>query len=75
MKLKAKVLLRRFLRGFVAGFASSAGTVGVFVGSNIRELSQWLMVVAIAGIAGGITGAILSVDKYLRWIEKPEVEN
>ena len=70
--LKVKVLFKRFLRGFLAGFVGSAISVGVFTGTGMKDLMDWLAILSIVGLAGGIAGAILSVDKYLRWIEKPE---
>lgn len=69
MKEELLVLLKRFLRGFASGFISSALVVGSFSGQSFDELGNWLIVLAIAGIAGGITGAFLALDKAIRWKE------
>ena len=66
---KAKVLFKRFVRGFVAGFIGSATMIGVFAGQSIQELGEWMFALGIAGIAGGITGGLLALDKELRWKE------
>jgi hypothetical protein len=75
LPIKAKVLFKRFLRGFVAGFAGSAVTLGVFAGQSIQELKEWLVLLLIAGTAAGISGGLLSIDKYLRWTKEEPVEN
>ena len=75
LPIKAKVLLKRFLRGFVAGFAGSAVTLGVFAGQNINDLMEWVLLILIAGTAGGISGGFLAIDKYLRWTTEEPVEN
>jgi hypothetical protein len=71
-KTKGKVLADRFVRGFTRGFISSALTVGVFTGANYNDLWQWVLVLGLAGVSGGITGALLAIDKFLRWKERVE---
>ncbi len=73
LNLKVEVLFRRFLRGFAAGFVGSAISVGIFTGTGMKDLLDWLAILSIVGLAGGITGGFLALDKALRW--KEEVEN
>jgi hypothetical protein len=65
--LKAKVLFRRFLRGFITGFVGAVVSIGAFAGGDMSELVNWLAVLSIAGLSGGITGGFLALDKALRW--------
>jgi hypothetical protein len=69
IKTKAEVIFIRFLRGFVYGFASSASTMGIFSGASLSDLQVWIGLLLISGVAGGITGGLLAVDKYFRWKE------
>jgi len=62
----AKRLLLRFVRGFVAGFCGTAISIGAFTGNQWRDLGIWLAFLSMSGLAGGITGGILAVDKYFR---------
>ena len=61
-----KSVLFRFLRGFVAGAVGSMASLVPMVGSSWQELETWLVALGIAGLSGGITGAILAADKYFR---------
>jgi hypothetical protein len=62
MSEELKVLLFRFIRGFVAGAVSSMVVIA-FAG----DLSQWLQALGIAAITGGLTGGLLAIDKAVRW--------
>jgi len=62
-----KVLIIRFIRGFIAGAVGSMITVGVFAGTNLTDFQQWIGLLGIAAMAGGITGGLLSIDKAIRW--------
>jgi hypothetical protein len=66
----AKRVFKRGLRGFAAGaFSSMAAIVGVVGSENISELkdlSNWVSILTFAGVTGGITGAVLAIDKYWR---------
>jgi len=62
-----KVLIIRFIRGFIAGAVGSMITVGVFAGSGLNDLKQWGILLGVAAISGGITGGLLALDKAIRW--------
>lgn len=55
----------RFLRGFIAGAVAQMAMITVYA-TNLAELETALVSLAFAAITGGITGAILAADKYLR---------
>jgi len=65
--LKIKVLFNRFLRGFGGGFLGSAVSIGIFAGQSVRDLFDWLALLGIAGLAGGVTGGLLALEKGRRW--------
>ena len=69
METLKRVALRG-LRGFVAGAVASMSTLLVSIGndniSNLKDLQVWLGVLSISGIVGGISGLILSIDKWFR---------
>jgi hypothetical protein len=59
-------VLVRFVRGFAAGALSSMALVAQFSGSDWSQMTSWLSMLAIAGVSGGITGAIMALDKWVR---------
>jgi hypothetical protein len=61
-----KSILLRLVRGFFAGFFGTTATMVIFAGSSVDDLGEWLFLLGIAGIAGGIGGLILAGDKYFR---------
>jgi len=65
--METKVLIFRFIRGFIAGAVGSMITVGVFAGSGLNDLKQWGILLGVAAISGGITGGLLALDKAIRW--------
>jgi hypothetical protein len=72
MDSKAVVLLKRFIRGFVAGgLASVAAQLATnIVISNIADLKKLGISLAVAFISGGI----LAIEKALRWVEPENPE-
>lgn len=60
----------RGLRGFVAGSVASMSTLIVSIGdrnvADLKDLKIWMGVMAVSGIVGGISGAIMALDKYYR---------
>lgn len=60
----------RGVRGFVAGAVASMSTILVTIGNNnisdLKDLKIWLGALSISGIVGGISGLILSIDKWFR---------
>lgn len=63
-----KAVLDRFLRSFVAG---AVATMVLIIPNNIQDwqdVGMWVNSLIIAGIVGGISGALQSADKYRRII-------
>lgn len=56
----------RALRGFIAGFIATAATISLNNVSTWAELGSALANLVLASIVGGITGAILALDKAVR---------
>jgi len=69
---EAKVLLARFLRGFLAGAVASMLSVSSAIIVDWEDLALWGQALAISGLAGGLTGGLLALDKALRWEEEKE---
>ena len=65
----AKVVLVRFIRGFVASAISAMVIVVPSTVSSWNDLGGWLSSLAVAAIAGGLSGALLALDKSLRFSE------
>ncbi len=61
-----KSLLFRFIRGFIAGAVSSMLMINFSGVSTFTDLKIFLTALAYSGIVGGISGALLSVDKFVR---------
>ena len=59
-------VLKRFLRGALAGAVGSIATISVFGGNSLVDLEAWLTALLISGISGAIAGGVLALDKYLR---------
>lgn len=71
MNIKLKVALKRLARGFITGFAGASLTMGLFTGQSLSDLGEWIAIILVAGLAGGITGILLALDKLFRWKETP----
>jgi VIT1/CCC1 family predicted Fe2+/Mn2+ transporter len=66
MSLNIKILLTRFLKGFLSG---AIGAMVLVIPQNIttyNEIQTWITTLSIAGIVGGISGALLALDKATR---------
>lgn len=61
-----KSVLFRFLRGTVAGAVSTMIVLMPMSITSWKEVSTWLSALAIAGVAGAISGLLQAIDKYLR---------
>ena len=64
-----KAIGNRFLRGFIAGFVGAVSTLAPLTANSWTDLQTWFVVAIFAGIAGGITGGVLALDKALRFEE------
>jgi hypothetical protein len=71
MEYTLKSLLKRFLRGFVAGAVATTTTI-VITFRDWSDVPSVLSMLGLAALAGGISGAILSIDKYLRSFKNDE---
>jgi len=73
-----KMVLFRLGRGFIAGFLGVVGTylsATAFNPASWGEIITWLNVLAIAGVAGGISGLVMAGDKWIREIMKANNES
>ena len=64
-----KRVVARFTRAFIAGAFASMATLGgsmVLSAADWSSIINWIVLLVISGIAGGITGGIQAVDLYLR---------
>lgn len=61
-----KSLVKRFLRGAVAGAISTMIIVAPNSILSWSDVGGWLMTLAIAGVVGSISGGLLALDKYIR---------
>jgi hypothetical protein len=59
-------VILRGVRGFVAGFLAVAVSISLSNITTWGELGTALTNLALAGVVGGITGAILAFDKAVR---------
>ena len=56
----------RALRGFIAGFIATAASISLNNVSTWAELGSALATLTLSAIVGGITGALLAMDKAIR---------
>lgn len=63
---KTKSVLFRFLRGVIAGAVSTMILIQYNGGQSFSDVHAFLYSLAVAGIAGGVTGGLLALDKYFR---------
>ena len=68
-----KTIGMRFIRGFYSGAIGSmiivlAGSAsGVAPVASWVELSNWINVLGLAGVSGGIIGGLMALDKAIRY--------
>ncbi len=67
MSIKAKAVLKRFLKAFVTGVASIAGTATIVNVHTWTDLNTTLSAVALALIIGGINGVLMGAEKWVNW--------
>ena len=61
-----KALALRFVRGFVTGAVSSMLMINFVAVNTFADLQVFLTALALSAVVGGMNGALLAVDKYLR---------
>jgi len=67
-------LIKRFLRGGIAGGVGSMSLIAYNNISNWGDVGMWLNALAISFVVGFITGFILAVDKWARTEEEIEIK-
>ena len=65
--MKFKVLLNRFLRGFIAGAVASLAALLPVSFNSLNDIKAWLFIAMMTAFSGGLTGGLLALDKALRW--------
>ena len=71
MSTKVKSILMRLLKGFISGALTSMIVIPVVDPNDWTQLITFVNVLVIAGIFGGINGAILAAQKWYSWTEVP----
>jgi hypothetical protein len=62
-----KQALIRAVRAFIAGAVSTMIAVPVIgITGDWKSLANWCLLLAFAGIVGGISGVLQGIDKYIR---------
>jgi hypothetical protein len=61
-----KSVALRFVRGALSGAVSSMAVISYADVSTLTDLNRFLAGLAVAGIIGAVTGALMSADKFLR---------
>ena len=61
-----KRALMRFVRGFVSGAISAMIIIVPVSTESWSDFSTWLGALTLAGAFGGISGALLALDKFIR---------
>lgn len=67
MSTKIKAILMRLLKGFIGGAFGSMATVIITTSADLSQLKTQLVLLAFAGISGGITGLIMAGQKWASW--------
>ena len=65
--MKYKSILVRFLKGFVSGAITTMLGIVFLVPKDFTELKTILLTLALTGIAGGINGLLLAIQKWVSW--------
>lgn len=68
--MKYKILLNRFLRGFIAGAIASLAAIVPVSFQSLNDIKAWLFLAMMAAVSGGVSGGLLAFDKALRWKEE-----
>ena len=65
--MKYQATLTRFIKGFISGAITAMLGIAVFVPKDFTELKTILIGLALAGMAGGINGLLLAIQKWVSW--------
>lgn len=69
MSEKTKAVLIRFGKGFISGAVSAMGLITIATPSIWSGFLPILNLLAIAGMAGGLNGLLLALQKWSSWTE------
>jgi len=69
MSAQTKSVLKRFLKGFLSGAVSTMMLIPALSPADFKQLKIWLITLLLAGIAGGVNGLILAVQKWSSWVD------
>ena len=67
MSIKVKSILARLLKGFLSGAVTAMLLITIAAPANWKDIVNILNILAVAGISGGINGALLAAQKWLSW--------
>ncbi len=67
MKDKTKAVLKRFIKAFITGAASIAGTATLVNIHTWTDLHLALSAMSLMLIVGGINGVLMGAEKWLNW--------
>ncbi len=62
--LKVRVILNRLFKAFIFGAIGNIGLITIVMPQNWKEIPTILAMFAFAGIAGGITGVLMALQKW-----------
>jgi hypothetical protein len=60
-------IVRRFIKGFIASFASVLGVVAYADYTTLTSLDTAIQALFISAVIAGVSGGLLAVEKGLRW--------
>lgn len=64
-----KSVLKRLLKGFIAGAVGSMSIIVIASPANFNEIAILLKALLLAGVGGGISGLLLALQKWASWKE------
>lgn len=73
MSIKTKTILVRFAKGFISGAVSAMGLVTIAVPTVWTGFLPILNMLAIAGMAGGLNGLLLALQKWSSWRDEEPI--
>jgi hypothetical protein len=67
-------LIKRFLRGGIAGGVGAISVIAYNNISNWGDVGMWLNALAISFLVGFVSGTVSTIDKWLRSEEPTEIK-